>query len=598
MASSNSLKKPPPFDSEVDDYLSWKNDLEMWEAFTEVEDKKRGPAVYLSLQGQARESVRDLKVADINVDGGLKKVLDRLDAVYLKDKNTRAYHSFQKFHDHKRGPGETFQQFIVPYERLYADTLKYNMVLPEGVRAFFLLRAVNLPKEKESLAFATVGELDYETMKKQVSKVATDPTASVEETDALPVKEDCFYGQSGGKRVGKSASGKSASWKPASADTKKKVPWTKPRCFVCNSDEHLIADCPERTTPKQKPQVKEIDQINITLFSKSDKQMRLLHECFGKALLDSGCTKSVSGKVWFGEFMDTLSADDKRQVVSEDSESVYRFGDGKEHQSVKVFHIPVLIAGKKYWIKVEIIDAVIPLLLGKNEMKILDMRIKFSTDQLFVGDHDVINLKCSNSGHYLLPVNYFQADDERIMLNILDLSTLDKNEKMKKALKLHRTFGHATEDNLNRLIKNSKLKDKEFSECIKTVCENCDTCAKYGGTPIKPAVSLPLASKFNELVCLDLKEVTSLAKGKMWILHAIDALSKYSAARIVKTKKPEEIVSKMFEMWVGYFGNPKKIMTDNGGEFGNDVLTEMNEKLGSETQTSAAYSPFSNGIVE
>ena len=41
------------------------------------------------------------------------------------------------------------------------------MVLPEGVRAFVLLRAANFPKEKESLAFAKVTDLKYEDMKKK-----------------------------------------------------------------------------------------------------------------------------------------------------------------------------------------------------------------------------------------------------------------------------------------------------------------------------------------------------------------------------------------------------------------------------------------------
>ena len=54
----------------------------------------------------------------------------------------------------------------------------------------------------------------------------------------------------------------------------------------------------------------------------------------------------------------------------------------------------------------------------------------------------------------------------------------------------------------------------------------------------------------------------------------------------------------MFDMWVSYFGMPGKILTDNGSEFGNDELMEMNEKLNTETQTSEGYSTFSNGIVE
>jgi transposase InsO family protein len=51
-------------------------------------------------------------------------------------------------------------------------------------------------------------------------------------------------------------------------------------------------------------------------------------------------------------------------------------------------------------------------------------------------------------------------------------------------------------------------------------------------------------------------------------------------------------------MWFAYFGRPKKMMSDNGGEFSNDVYQEAAEKLGVEIVMPPAESPFSNGIVE
>ena len=62
-----SLKQPPTFDqSRGDCYQDWKADVEIWGAYTKDEKGRRGPAVYLSLQGEAREAVRSLKVADLS----------------------------------------------------------------------------------------------------------------------------------------------------------------------------------------------------------------------------------------------------------------------------------------------------------------------------------------------------------------------------------------------------------------------------------------------------------------------------------------------------------------------------------------------------
>ena len=52
MASS---KNAPSFNPEADDYASWKSDVEVWRLLTEIKPEKIGPAVYLALQGKARD---------------------------------------------------------------------------------------------------------------------------------------------------------------------------------------------------------------------------------------------------------------------------------------------------------------------------------------------------------------------------------------------------------------------------------------------------------------------------------------------------------------------------------------------------------------
>ncbi len=49
---------------------------------------------------------------------------------------------------------------------------------------------------------------------------------------------------------------------------------------------------------------------------------------------------------------------------------------------------------------------------------------------------------------------------------------------------------------------------------------------------------------------------------------------------------------------VALFGVPKKILTNNGGEFNNELVRDMAEQLNTIITTTAAESPWSNGIVE
>ena len=62
-------------------------------------------------------------------------------------------------------------------------------------------------------------------------------------------------------------------------------------------------------------------------------------------------------------------------------------------------------------------------------------------------------------------------------------------------------------------------------------CDNCQLCLKPFS---RPAVSFPVSDRFNDYVSMDLKEVE---KGKVWILHLIDAATRYTAACLITRKK-------------------------------------------------------------
>lgn len=62
MASPNRMQslRTPPVLAGQESYMEWKEDLKVWELFTDLVVAKRGPAVYLTLTGNARDCVRDL----------------------------------------------------------------------------------------------------------------------------------------------------------------------------------------------------------------------------------------------------------------------------------------------------------------------------------------------------------------------------------------------------------------------------------------------------------------------------------------------------------------------------------------------------------
>ena len=116
---------------------------------------------------------------------------------------------------------------------------------------------------------------------------------------------------------------------------------------------------------------------------------------------------------------------------------------------------------------------------------------------------------------------------------------------------------------------------------------------KYKRTKPRPVVALPLATQFNEVVAMDIKEI----KGYK-VLHMVDHATRYSVAAVLKTKEAKEIVSVVYRCWIAYFGAPKSFLTDNGREFDNSHFREMAQSMNSIVRTTAAHSPWSNGLNE
>ena len=78
----------------------------------------------------------------------------------------------------------------------------------------------------------------------------------------------------------------------------------------------------------------------------------------------------------------------------------------------------------------------------------------------------------------------------------------------------------------------------------------------------------------------------------------IDLFTRYSAAAVINSKHKEVIVDAILKHWVAVFGTPQSIFADNGGEFNNELLRDVAELLDVSVASTAAESPWSNGVVE
>ena len=90
---------------------------------------------------------------------------------------------------------------------------------------------------------------------------------------------------------------------------------------------------------------------------------------------------------------------------------------------------------------------------------------------------------------------------------------------------------------------------------------------------------------------MDLHEIQS----NIWYMHIID-FTRLSNAVIIRSKTVA--VKRFLKHWVSLFGVPRKIFSDNGGEFIGVEFYDMCDVFNIKIDSTPSYSPWSNGLCE
>ena len=326
------------------------------------------------------------------------------------------------------------------------------------------------------------------------------------------------------------------------------------------------------------------DTVDIHLF---------ISECLGHCVIDSGCTSCVAGSVWVSSFLESLPENDKSVVKSYTSSKKYRFGDGEEFPVMERINMPVYFGSTRAILTVDVVSAKVPLLLSNQSLQKGNAKIDFENRTLTILD-ETVGLIETSTGHFIVPIRPPSEVPSSILLTANFSASDMLYQKRNKVAKLHRQFAHPPAYRLRKLLLDSGVNDSVILDLVEEVTKSCQTCQQLQPKPSRPVVGFPTASEFNETVALDPK----VFKTGNYLLHMIDHATRYSSGCLIFNKKKETIVEGIMSYWVKWFGTPKKCLSDNGGEFINDELIDLAEKCNITIKTTAAESPWSNGMCE
>ena len=609
MASAVPNYKNPPSLEKEKSYEQWKTEVHLWELVTDLEKKKRGIALALSLQGKAREVAADADPEKLNADDGVAFLIKELDKLFEQDKVDQTYSTYTAFDTYQREGTTDMSVYIINFEQKYNKCKKYEMTLPDTVLAFKLLDNAGLSESDRQMALSACSDLKFDTMKTALNRIfarksGTASTITVKEESAFVTERHWDRNNYKKKFYQFKVEKYSNPGKSTHSKMNPTINGRVSRCRICESKYHWVRECPhkqqEAKLTEDQNELSETESVKLTLMTQKlvlSPQEVFVTEAYNTAVIDTACTKTVCGSKWLHQFVESLGEKSQKKITFSESKTPFKFGDGETKYSYQLVKFPAKIGGVECFIEAEVVDCEIPLLLSKESLKRAQTVLDLNNDKVCMFGKEV-DVQFTSSGHYCINI---LDDKEKSPMEveykevILLTNTTSKQKKRDILLKLHIQFCHPSSNRLISLLKSAGSIDSETQSMINDISSKCVVCHKLRRPQSKPVVGFSHANDFNQIVAMDLHMIDH----NFYYLHIIDLFSRLSAAAIIRKKDSQVIVDKFMQIWVGVYGAPEVgVYTDNGGEFNSQIFRDMAENLNMSVKTTAGYSPWSNGVVE
>jgi len=252
--------------------------------------------------------------------------------------------------------------------------------------------------------------------------------------------------------------------------------------------------------------VNAVEEEHAVLFTGYDRDeiRRLGVDARNCAVLDSACSSTVCGKGWLDNYIESLYNSDRAKVLRSEGQRVFKFGGGTCLKSKGEYSIPAVVAGRAVTIKTDVVESDIPLLLSRTAMKKAAIKMDLENDTATIMGKEVA-LNLTTSGHYCIPIDKtVEVPVETVCA--VNFENLNTQEKHKTLLKLHRQFAYPPKKRLAALLKDAGIWKAEYEADLDQIENRCELCKVYAKTPIRPVIGMPMTSRFNEKVAMDLKQ--------------------------------------------------------------------------------------------
>ena len=260
-------------------------------------------------------------------------------------------------------------------------------------------------------------------------------------------------------------------------------------------------------------------------------------------LLDSGAPVNNTGKPWLKGYTEEYGID-INQLKRIPCHQIFKFGASR-FLSEEIVEIPINMKDKdgkifSAIVSTYILDANTPFLLGKKQMKDWKAILNLGEDEMVISTNNVKRVFKMIEGNHPMIELQMESEEEEVVLFIDN--NVDKITSYKGVKKVHEIHDHKYVTNLLHAYKVADLLTPELKTTVNRVVKDCKICQKFKKSVPRPQVTLPKSTDFNQIVTLDLKEIS----GK-YILWIICSFSRFMQGVLTPNKRAETVIKALNE---------------------------------------------------
>ena len=131
--------------------------------------------------------------------------------------------------------------------------------------------------------------------------------------------------------------------------------------------------------------------------------------------------------------------------------------------------------------------------------------------------------------------------------------------------------------------------------------KDCQACSRAKVTRQPPAAVNPIpvpSQRFSHIHVDFVGPLTTSKEGFRYLFTIIDRTSRWLEAIPMSTMDTDTCVEALISNWIARFGKPAVITSDRGSQFTSSLWASTCQQLGVAHNTTTAYHPQSNGMVE